>query len=284
MKKLVYIIASVAAGLFLLSSCEQKAGTEPGNDTAPVVTVYNYAAGAEYDSDADQRVRFVSNGKVTKACYLVEKSADKKAFIEAQGEEAYAQKVLNEGKEIAFEDGVYETIITGMTGDYDITSAATDGSKNTLRSVSFSGIPWDISSSIEGKYYVRVKNIADLLGSDPFPATLQRHQDDPTIYRIKGALGPGTKLTIQLIDKKGVDTTGEYTFFRIPEQATPYTFSSYGTVSVRDLGYWQGDAAYVTDYGYESGMYANGQCFLCLQYYVSAGSLGYGYEYFIPNN
>lgn len=283
MKRYIYILAAALLG-FSFTSCEENLGTEPGNDKLPAVVVYKYAPSSEYDSDTDQRVRFVSNGKVSKAAYLVEKVADKDAFIASQGESAYAEKVLSQGTAISFSaDGVAETVVTGMTGDYAITAAASDGSQTTMRAANFSGIAWDPNSSIEGTYYLGRANIQNFLGATSFPATLQRHETDATLYRVKGALGPGTKITFRLIDQKGEDADGVYTFFRIPAQETPYSYGSYGTMSVRDVGYWQGDDAWVTDNGYESGMYADNSCFFCIQYYVSAGSLGYTYDYFIPD-
>ena len=283
MKRYSYILAALLVG-FSFTSCVEELGTEPGNDKLPAVIVYSYSPSSEYDSDTDQRVRFVSNGKVSKAAYLVEKQADKKAFIDAQGEAAYAEKVLSQGTAISFaSDGVAETTVTGMTGDYEITAAASDGSQSTMRSVKFSGIPWDPNYVIPGTYVLGRASIQNVLGATSFPATLQRHETDETLFRIKGAFGTGSKVTIRLIQQKGEDDDGVYTFFRIPEQAPTFSYGSYGTVSVRDVGYWQGDDAYVTDNGYESGMYADGTCFLCIQYYVSAGSLGYTYDYFIPD-
>lgn len=267
-----------------VSSCVEKIGTEPGNDPIPVVTVYNYTPSAEYDGDTDQRVRFVNNGVAKEAFYLVDKSSNKAAIIEEQGEDAYIQKVISEGTAITFDDsGVYETVLTNMTGDYDITAVASNGTTKTMRSATFSGIAWDASSSINGTYMVQRANIQGVVGAASFPAVLQRHEADETLYRIKGALGAGTKITIKLLDITGTDDDGEYTFFRIPAQATPYSYGDYGTISVRDIGYWQGDDAWVTENGYESGMYADGYCFLCIQYYVAAGSLGMTYDYFVPS-
>ena len=98
MKKYSYILAAVLLG-FSFTSCQENLGSEPGNDKLPAVVVYKYAPSSEYDSDTDQRVRFVSNDKVTKATYLVEKVADKEAFIASQGESAYAEKVLSSGED-----------------------------------------------------------------------------------------------------------------------------------------------------------------------------------------
>lgn len=284
MKKYIIILATAVAALSL-ASCTEKLGTEPGNDTLPAVTPYNYAPTSEYDGDTDQRVRFVSNGKVTKAFYLVEKKADKLAEIASKGEDAYIEKVISQGTEISFPaDGVFETIITDMPGVYDISVAATDGTNKTLHATTFEGIPWDADNGIEGTYIINRANVKSIVGASSFPAILQRHATDPTLYRIKGALGPGSKIAFQTIDLQGTDDEGTYTFFRIPEQKLPFTYGSYGNVSIRDVGYWQGDDAYVTENGYESGIYADGSCFLCLQYYVSAGSLGLAmYDYFVAD-
>ena len=285
MKKYIYILATVVAALSL-ASCTEKIGTVPGNDAFPVVTPYNYAPSSEYDGDTDQRVRFVSNGKATQAYYLVEKKADKLAEIATKGEDAYINKVIAEGTQITIPaDGVLETTITDMPGVYDISVVASDGTNKTLTATTFEGIPWDTTTSIEGTYTIKPANAQKAAGAASFPAVLQRHATDPTLYRIKGAFGPGTKLTFQTIDMEGETSRGKYTYFRIPEQKLPIVFSTRGNVSVRDVGYWQGDDAYVTDNGYESGIYADGYCFICVQYYVSAGNLGLSmYDYFVPNN
>ena len=285
MKKYIYILATVVAALSL-ASCTEKIGTVPGNDAFPVVTPYNYAPSSEYDGDTDQRVRFVSNGKATQAYYLVEKKADKLAEIATKGEDAYINKVIAEGTQITIPaDGVLETTITDMPGVYDISVVASDGTNKTMSSTTFEGIPWDTTSSIEGTYKIKRANIQSILGATSFPAVLQRHATDPTLYRIKGAFGPGTKLTFQTIDMEGTASRGKYTYFRVPEQKLSFTYGNDGKVSIRDVGYWQGDDAYITDNGYESGLFADGYCFICAQYYTAARSLGLAsYDYFVPNN
>lgn len=90
-------------------------------------------------------------------------------------------------------------------------------------------------------------------------------------------------MKINLIDKTATDSQGKYQFFRVPSTLTPYTYGSYGSISVSDIGYWQGNDAFVTDNGYESGMYANHNCFILIAYQVSAGALGYGYDEFIAD-
>ena len=92
-----------------------------------------------------------------------------------------------------------------------------------------------------------------------------------------------TKSNISRVERGQIVPTAT-SFFRIPEQKLPFTYSTYGNVSIRDVGFWQGDDAYVTENGYESGIYADGSCFICAQYYVSAGSLGLAmYDYFVAD-
>lgn len=285
MKKYINILATVVAALSL-ASCVEKVGTVPGNDTLPVVTPYNYAPTSEYDGDTDQRVRFVSNGKVSQAYYLVEKKADKLAEIASKGEDAYIEKVISQGTQFTIPaEGIFETTITDMPGIYDISVVATDGANKQMRATTFEGIPWDMESGIEGTYKIGLAAIQGIVGASSFKAVLQRHATDPTLYRIKGALGPGTKIMFQVIEKKGKDKAGkEYTFSRVPEQKLPFSYKTFGTVSIRDVGYWQGDDAYVTDHGYESRFYADGNCSICMQYYVAKGNVGLTkYDYFVAD-
>jgi hypothetical protein len=87
-------------------------------------------------------------------------------------------------------------------------------------------------------------------------------------------------MKINLLDLTGRDADGEYTFFRVPVAETPFQYGAYGAVSVRDVGYWRGDDAYVTEDGYESGMYADYTCFVLVQYF---GSRSIGYDMFAPD-
>ena len=124
---------------------------------------------------------------------------------------------------------------------------------------------------------------ATIVGQSSAPTTLQVCTTDPTLYRFKDVFGEGYSLKINLIDKTATDSQGTYQFFRVPSTLTPYTYSSYGNISISDIGYWQGDDTFVTDNGYESGMYANHNCFIMVVYTVSAGYLGYGYDEFIAD-
>lgn len=103
---------------------------------------------------------------------------------------------------------------------------------------------------------------------------------DPNLYRFKDVFGEGYSMKINLIDIKGSDKVGEYQYFRVPSTLTPYTYGNLGSINICDIGYWQGNDAFVTDSGYESGMYENYDCFIYVAYLVSTGAVGYGYDYF----
>ena len=166
-----------------------------------------------------------------------------------------------------------------MYGKYAITVVVVNGNKKTSAVTEFTGLEW--ADVVNGTYYFAVK--PDVTGESR-PTTLQVCTTDNTLYRLKDVFGQGANMKFQLLpDYTAKDADGTYTYFRIPATETPFTYGSHGTVSVRDIGYWQGSSAWITDNGYESGMYEDYYCFFYIQYYVSAGSLGYNYEYFVPD-
>ena len=94
---------------------------------------------------------------------------------------------------------------------------------------------------------------------------------------MKDVFGTGYPLKFTDSGMTGSDSYGEYKIVRVAAQATPLTFSSYGAVGVRDVATWQNSDKYL-----DNGMYEDGTCFFWVQYFVSAGNLGYGYDEFEP--
>ena len=82
-------------------------------------------------------------------------------------------------------------------------------------------------------------------------------------------------------EEKSEGTTEEETedglawYCRVPNQPTSWTFGQYGTLNVRDIAYWQGNDAFATNGSYGCYMYDDGYTYFPLQYYVSAGNVGY---------
>lgn len=283
MKNILHIIAAGVV-FSLLVACSEKLGTEPGNDPTPKATIYQYAPGEGYNSDEDVVVRFVSNGKVEKLFYLVEPADEKESFINENGESEYAKKVLSEGLEVpSAELKSYNDTLTGLAGTYAVTAAAVSGGETILSESVFYGLSWSTLSS--GTYTFKV--LSDM-GLAPAQTEFQVCDTDPNLYRFKDVFKPGYSLKIvALPEYTNTDDYGTYTFCRVPVQDTGFTYGDYGAIGVRDIGYWQGDASYVTDGGFESCYYTDGpekgNLYICVQYYVSAGNLGYNYDSYVPD-
>ncbi len=288
MNKSKYLLGLLAGVAMVMTSCSADEGTEPGSDSKPVVTLYSYEPSSDYNADNDVVVRFATNNKVEEIYYIAEKAADVKAAIEANGEEAYIQHVIDAGTKIApGEDGYTDVILTDIFGSYTISAVGVKGSKHTRSEISFLGLEWE--RVVDGTYYFGAPT--SLLNNLGCPAQnfteLQICTTDETLYRFKDVYGAGYSLKINLLpDYTGKDADGDYTYARVAPQNTPFTFGNYGTVFVQDVGYWQNNSAFITEGGYESGMYEDYNCFILLNWSVSAGNLaspGYFYDYFIPN-
>lgn len=274
-----YKYLTILAAAPMMWACSADQGSEPGSDPNPVVTVYTYepkAEGANPDNDVD--VRFVTNNKVTSLKYLVAPTAEIEATINNGGENALRAKVESEGTAINNIEGNYADVtLTGLFGKYTIAAVANGSTLGNL--MTFTGLQWETKR--EGVFQLGSVG-SGVTGIDEIEATLEACTTDDTLFRIKNAFGEGTSLKMYMLDADDEDEYGKYTMFRVRPTATPWTYGDYGTISVRDIGYWQNNEAFVTNVNYCSGMYDYDFIFFCIQWYVSAGSLGYGYSYFIP--
>ena len=277
----IYNLFMALLAVTIVTSCTDEEGTEPGNDSTPIVTVYQYKASRPNNPDNDIILRFAANSKTTEAYYLVEQPVDKDAHIASMGKNAYIDYVVSNGIKVNDISGAsnVDVVLTDLYGEYTITAVAVGKDSKTSTDITFSGLAW--TDVVTGTYYFF--NAEKLGISASNPTVLQVCTTDANLYRFKDVFGTGYHLKINLIDYKGSDTGGEYQFFRVPATDTPYIFGNYGTVNVRDIGYFQNNDAFVTEGGYESGMYSNYNCFIYVQYYVSAGNLGYDYDEFIAD-
>jgi len=284
MKK--YIIMSLAAALtFCFTSCKEDNGTEPGTDSQPAATIYTYEPSAPLNPDNDVNIRFVCNSKTSEAYYLVEKTTEKEA--RKMSEAAYADFVVANGTKLQLTEDkhsggkVSEVTVAGLLGDYTITAVAANGGTKTSATKTFRGLMWE--DVAKGTYMYSNANVQFLMGEiTSRPTTLQICTTDETLYRFKDAFGEGMHMKINLLpDLVGEDEGGVYTFFRVKDQMISEFQGN--KVYVRDLGYWQGDDKYVTEYGFESGMYEDYSCFIYIQCHIGSTNYGYGYDYFIPD-
>jgi len=284
MKK--YIIMSLAAALtFCFTSCKEDNGTEPGTDSQPAATIYTYEPSAPLNPDNDVNIRFVCNSKTSEAYYLVEKTTEKEA--RKMSEAAYADFVVANGTKLQLTEDkhsggkVSEVTVAGLLGDYTITAVAANGGTKTSATKTFRGLMWE--DVAKGTYMYSNANVQFLMGEiTSRPTTLQICTTDETLYRFKDAFGEGMHMKINLLpDLVGEDEGGVYTFFRVKDQMISEFQGN--KVYVRDIGYWQGDDKYVTDHGFESGMYEDYSCFIYIQCHIGSTNYGYGYDYFIPD-
>jgi hypothetical protein len=279
MKKYIYLF-SVLFATVAMTSCVEEEGTVPGNDSSPAVTIYQYVVSKPLNADNDVAIRVAANNRTTEAYYLAEKTVDKNTRIASLGEDGYNDYVVSNGvklSEISGESNA-DVTLTDLYGEYTITAVAVGDGKKTSAATVFNGLDWTTVAT--GTYYFFNTG---RLGVESNPATLQVCTTNDQLYRFKDVFANGYHMKINLLSLKGRDSYGEYTFFRIPVTDTPFTYGTYGAVSARDIGYWQGSDAWITDNGYESGMYEDYYCFLYIQYFVSAGNMGYGYDEFVPD-
>lgn len=264
--------------MLMMGSCSEDKGTEPGTDPNPVVTLYSYEpTDASLNPDNDVIVRFATNSKVTSVKYLCVPTSTIENLINTGDEAALLQKVESEGTTVAdLKPSSYvDVAIKDLHGDYTIVAAA--NGKKLANHVTFFGLDWNVVTT---GTFIYNNTIAPI---ESVEATLEICTSNDALYRVNGAFGAGTALKMDMLNLYGTDDDGKYRYFRVKPTATPFTYGDYGTVSVRDIGYWQGNAALVTDNGYESGLYEDGYAFFYLQWYVSAGNLGYMYSFFVPD-
>lgn len=275
MKKYIENLVLVLFALLVFTACSDEQGTEVGNDSQPKVTLYKYDAQPPLNGDNDVIVRVAANNKVQEAYYFVESIEGKEA--RGMTPDEYASFVVANGQKISEINGASDTdlIIKDLKGDIIITVVGVSGNNKHSSFVTFKGLDWvDIA---EGTYYFAVANIKNMMGASK-AATLQYCANEEGLYRIKDIYGEGYSLKFRDTGDTASDSGGEYKVLSIPAQPTPLTFGNYGAVSVRDVATWQNDDSWLTD----NGMYEDNSCFFRLQYFVSAGSLGYGWDKFEP--
>lgn len=284
MKKYIFASFIALSAMFSFTACSEDEGTEPGNDKSPAVTIYQYDAALPYNSDNDASFRIVGNNKVDAAFYIVETAEEYDAHVQELGEDGYKKFVIENGTEVELDEDTRsaDAMVTGLIGEHIITVVAKSGSTLVSKKFTFNGINW--VDLIDGAYYFQNANTAYLLGAEATYAILQVDEADETSFRLKDVYGEGFSMKFKMIEQTGEDEDGyPYWFLRVPDHYTGINFGSYGDFYVRDIGYWQGDDAYVTDYGYESGMYEDLTCFFQVQLHTAGGtSFGMSTDWFVP--
>ena len=273
MKALKYILILAAAPM--LWACSADEGTMPGSDPNPAVTLYTYAP-TEGNPDNDVTVRFVTNSKTSSVKYLLVPTADVKDLSESK----LLDKVETEGKTVEnLKSNSYADItLTDIHGDYTIAAVANGSSLGNR--VTFTGLSWNVVK--QGTFIYNNNIVPAVAGIESVEASLEVCTTDENLYRINGVFGAGTAVKMDMLDLTGEDEDGKYRYFRVKPTNTPWSYGNYGTMFVQDIGYWQGNEAWVTSNGYESGLYEDGSAFFYLAWCVSAGYIGYNYSFLVP--
>lgn len=279
MKKYIYAIPALMMAC-MLPACTAEEGAEPGTDATPAVTVYTYEPSDEnLNPDNDVTVRFATNSATKEVAYLVEKGDDVEAFLkginpngdkENEAEQAYVDRVLQNGQKITVNGAESVDVnLTGLYGPYVISAVAV-GSRDR-KSMTFTGLDWENVTS--GTFHYR----QTFLPVSTRVCNLQVCTTNDKLFRIENAFGEGYSMKFELLDATANDEDGTYTLFRIPLQKTPWkiNLTSGGPypIVVEDIGYWQGDASFVTGAtGYENGMYADHTAFFRIAWGADRGS------------
>jgi hypothetical protein len=273
MKKYIQNIMLFLLPALVLASCTEDEGTEPGGDSNPVVTVYQYTASLPLNADNDATFLIAANNKVESAYYLAESTDDYDTRVASLGEDGYKEYVVENGTKLDSISGVSEQSlnITDMQGDYTITFVAKDGNTLTSNTQTFKGLIWtDVAN---GTYTFSLSRY--------FPATtttLQKCENEDGLYRFKDLFGTGYHMKFNIASDAQEDEYGTFYYISVSQQATSLSFGSYGTIYVRDVATWQNNSGYIVNNKYYPG---DNYVQIWMEYYVSAGYLTYDLDTFV---
>lgn len=274
-KKYMLLLAAAP----MLWACSAEMGEEPGSDPNPVVTLYSYEPTAEgTNPDNDVVIRFATNNKVSSVKYLIIPSEQ----AEEMTKEAMRQKVESEGTAVANlgADAVAEVTLTGIKGPVVI--AAVANGQNVSNLIDFTGLEW--APYKQGTFTFGPETPATV-GIKATECALEICTSDTLLYRLNGLFGENTALKLEVMPTWYKDELGKFQLFRFKQTKTPFEFGQHGLMSVRDVGYWQNNAAFVTSLtAYCNYLYTDGYIDICMQWNVPAGNCGYGYSSFTPIN
>ncbi len=284
MKKNLFAYIIALLGITGFAACTEDVGTEPGNDSQPVVTLYQYTASSDYDADVTTQLRVAVNSRVSAVYYLAESTSVKEAYVEANGEDAYNQYVVDNGTQATVSDGVADITITDLSGDTTITVVGV-GNDGTLcsSSATFFGYTW--STLATGNVYAPIMD-----GTTGFSWAsgfeLQKRDDSDDTFRIKDLYGSGYHLIINASGDSVTDSEDlfglqgvSYRNITFETLATPYSYGSYGTISLQDYYSYTASSNYLT----YNRIYENNYVTAYSIITVSAGYINYDFFYFQPD-
>ena len=276
MKKYIYSLFLALVSVAMLTACSADEGTDEGTDGKAKVTLYSYTAAVPYDADCDAYVRVVANSATAEAYALAETADEKSANVEKLGEAGYADYVVSKGKKLESIKGFSSQDVYFQNlpkGDNKITVVAVGKGGKVASEAAFNSVAWN--DVARGTYTFGVPSVQGAYAKS-VETTLQVCESDPSQYRFKNLFGTGYHLKITA-DGEGSDEDGDYTVFRVPAQSTGLDYKTFGALSVRDVAAWQNDDSLL-----DCKLYGDHFGSFWVQYFVSAGNAGYGYDEFAP--
>lgn len=288
MKKYIYGMAMVLSVVALFTSCKDEEGTESGNDSSPVVTLFQESVTSGMNADNDVLVRVATNAAVKSVYYLATDSATYKKVVATGGTDGFNDYVVENGTLVDSlgASSVKDVAITGMAGDYVITFVAVNGNTKNASSFGFTGLKWETIAT--GTYYCQPQDDGSYamegsigLGKKD-NVSLQRCTNVADTYQFKDLFktNVGMKFTLYAGPNKDEDGN-EYYQVHVALNNTGVVHSKYGNIFVRDFATWQNNNSYMD---YNRYYPASNEVELFLEYGVSAGYFSYGNDYFIPAN
>ncbi len=171
MKKILYFIAAVALTASLGACTADTGGTNPGNDKKAVITAHLYDTPAQYNPEQTVYYRVFVNNKVNSVKVLYELKKDKDAFIEANSEQEYLEKVLAQGVELTLTNGSAEDIKENLPNIYAITLIGLDEAGNIVvsKELIYRGVNWIEVGTV--RLEATVEWFVTLFGSADFTLT-----------------------------------------------------------------------------------------------------------------
>lgn len=206
MKKIIYSFVVLLA--FCLSSCEEVDNLSNNGNSGPLVTIYSYAAPAGMDADLTANLRFIPNPACSEFYFLIEKKTEKDAFISANGEKAYVERVLEYGLKYPAKNLDYIKEELGSTYAITAVGVNTKGNPGNPQEVIFYGVDWQP---------VGVGSYTSQIFGETFPVQFSRPADGDNRYKMIGFFGndiiinvnPALGKAVILAQSLGEDLFGE---------------------------------------------------------------------------
>ncbi|MDR1369196.1 MAG: hypothetical protein LBJ72_03560 [Dysgonamonadaceae bacterium] len=235
MKKIIYSFTALL--LLCLGGCEETNNLAGGGVSEPHVTIYSYTIPAGTDADATVNLRFMPNQACAEFYVLVEKKADKDAFLAKNDEREYAARVVELGQKYPAKDLDYLNETLAATYAITAVGVSQSGTKGNSVEYIFNGVEWSLVGNVI--YSDPVINV--LYGIDyldvPVKWYVSANLEKP-IYKLEGRFDSLDPDFVGSNIKLSWDDTGKITFLSgvtsptngMWRLETPFLHPTYGAI------------------------------------------------------